>query len=83
VAYSYDKRRFCGPSKIGQKHQTLHTFYLRYFTKIRKYLAQNVHKRAAKKPPLLMLEKPDIDRYVIAPFTIQDADTSRVEVKQI
>ena len=31
----------------------------------------------------LMLEKPDIDRYVIVPFTIQDADSSRVEVDSV
>ena len=31
----------------------------------------------------LMLDKPDIDRYVIVPFTIQDADSSRVEADSI
>ena len=31
----------------------------------------------------LMLEKPDIDRYVIVPFTMQDADSSRVETDSV
>jgi len=31
----------------------------------------------------LMLEKPDIDRYVIVPFTLQDADSSRVEADSV
>ena len=31
----------------------------------------------------LMLEKPDIDRHVIVPFTIQDANSSRVEVDSV
>lgn len=31
----------------------------------------------------LMMEKPDIDRYVIVPFTMQDADSSRAETDSI
>lgn len=31
----------------------------------------------------LILEKPDIDRYVIVPFTMQDADSSRAEIDSV